>query len=54
MWNAVYDKETQTMKLTFPNGRTYEFEGVPPDIYENFQKAESKGTFYNTYLRGQY
>jgi hypothetical protein len=42
------------MSITFPNGRTYEYDNVPPDLHERFQKAESKGTFFNTFIRGQY
>ena len=53
-WRLDYDKETQTMTVVFPNGRSYEYDGVPPDIYENFQKADSKGSYFNTYIRGSY
>ena len=42
------------MTVVFPNGRSYEYDGVPPDIYENFQKADSKGSYFNTYIRGSY
>ena len=53
-WSGQYDKDTQTLVVTFPNGLSYTFEGVPLDIAEGFEQAESKGTYYNTYLRGVY
>lgn len=53
-WNGRYDPERQELVVTFPNGRSYTFEGVPPEIAEGFEQAESKGTYYNTNLRGIY
>lgn len=53
-WNADYDASSQTMTITFPNGRSYQFTGVPPDIYEGYRKADSKAAYYNAYIRGSY
>ena len=53
-WSAVYNPSTQTMSITFPGGQIYDFDGVPPDIAQKFQEADSKGSFYNTYIRGRY
>ena len=53
-WSAEYDKESQTMTVVFPNGRSYQYDGMPPDIYEGFMKADSKGSYFNTYIRGSY
>jgi|HubBroStandDraft_3_1064219.scaffolds.fasta_scaffold00290_24 hypothetical protein len=53
-WQVGYDKDTQTLTVVFPNGRSYEYDNVPPDIAEGFQKAESKGSFFNEMIRGVY
>ena len=51
---AEYDDEKQTLSVTFTNGRTYDLEGVPPDLFEGLCSASSAGTYFNTYLRGVY
>jgi hypothetical protein len=51
---AEYDNETQTLSVTFTNGRTYDLDGVPPDLFEGLCSASSAGTYFNTYLRGVY
>jgi lysyl-tRNA synthetase class 2 len=51
---AEYDTDDQTLSVTFVNGRTYDLTGVPPDLFEGLCSAPSAGTFFNTYLRGQY
>jgi hypothetical protein len=53
-WGSDYDEESQTLVIRFPNGRPYTFGGVPPDIAKRFAEAESKGEFYNTFIRGRY
>ena len=53
-WSASYDPETQTMTIWFPNGRSYDYDGVPPDVYEGFQAADSKGSYYNARIRNIY
>lgn len=53
-WQIAYDKESQSLTITFPNGMPYTFEAVPPDIAEKFQAADNKGQFYNSYIRGSY
>jgi hypothetical protein len=51
---AEYDDETQDLTVTFTNGRSYDLSGVPPDLFEGLCSASSAGSFFNTYLRGQY
>ena len=53
-WSAAYDKDSQKLVLTFPNGRSYTYDAVPPDLYRQWQQADSKGEFYNTFIRGSY
>jgi KTSC domain-containing protein len=54
LWQAAYDSDSQRLVLTFPNGRSYSYEAVPPDLYRQWQEAESKGDFYNNFIRGIY
>ena len=53
-WGIEYDPEGRELTVTFPNGVPYIYEGVEPDVVERFQKAESKGTFFNQFIRGIY
>lgn len=53
-WSGNYDKESQTLTIGFPNGKTYQFDAVPPDVAEGFLRADSPGSYYNANLRGQY
>jgi hypothetical protein len=53
-WGVDYDEEKQTLVVTFPNGRPYTFESVPPDVAKRFAESESRGEFYNNFIRGVY
>jgi len=53
-WSAGYDKDSQELVITFPNGRSYSYSGVPPDIYEGLTKAKSAGKYFNEMIRGVY
>ena len=47
-----YDGSTLTVE--FHTGRTYDHPGVPYSVYEGLMQAPSKGSFYNSYIRGRY
>ncbi len=49
-----YDLEHRQLSVTFQSGRCYRYEAVPPEIYEAFKRAFSKGEFFNTHIRGRY
>jgi len=49
-----YDKETRRMKITFKQGKTYDFCGVPEHIFQGLLSASSKGTYYNDHIRDRY
>jgi hypothetical protein len=49
-----YDKNTRRMKITFADGNTYDFCGVPIEVFEGLLNARSKGTYYNTHIRDRY
>ena len=52
--DATYDKDTQDLTLTFTNGRSYTFAGVPEALYDKLLQDPSPGEFFNTYLKGRY
>lgn len=49
-----YEPELARLTVTFTTGRIYEYFMIPPDIAASFQKAPSKGTFFNTKIRDRY
>ncbi len=46
-----FDPETRCLKITFQQGDTYEFWGVPSRLYVGLMCANSHGQFYNRYIR---
>ena len=47
-----YDGSTLT--ISFVNGSTYVYKGVPAKIYEDFSKAESKGKYFHENINYRY
>jgi hypothetical protein len=35
------------MRIQYIEGRVYDYKNVPPSVYEEFLKADSKGQFVN-------
>lgn len=49
-----YDNARRTLRVTFVTGRRYVYEGVPPEVFEAFKAAFSKGSFFNREIRDRY
>lgn len=49
-----YDPSTRRMKITFAQGHTYDYCGVPEDIFKGLLHSGSKGAFYNQYIKDRY
>jgi hypothetical protein len=49
-----YDPTTRRMRITFDQGDSYDFCGVPLHIYEGLMRAPSKGVYYNAHIRDRY
>jgi hypothetical protein len=50
-----YDEDTQQLWVDFvTNCRRYVYLGVPPEVYDAFRHAFSKGTFFNQNIRDQF
>ncbi|MGA2241540.1 MAG: KTSC domain-containing protein [Verrucomicrobiota bacterium] len=44
-----------TMAVLFHTSNTvYDHPGVPPSVFDEFMREESKGTYYNKNIRGKY
>jgi len=49
-----YDPATRQLRVTFPGGNTYKYYDVPRGVYESFVHADSKGLYFNGYIRDRY
>jgi UDP-galactopyranose mutase len=52
--SSGYDPDERAMQITFHNGDTHEFRGVPEQIYQSFQNAPSKGKFYHKVIAARF
>lgn len=52
--SCAYDDESQRLSITFHNGRTYVFSGVPRSAYEGLLSAPSAGKYFNSAIKGHY
>lgn len=51
MSRVEYDDDTSELDITFTSGKTYRYVNVPPDIHDGLLDAESKGQFFNEYIK---
>lgn len=51
---ATYDDETQILSITFISGQTYDYDGVPPEIFEGLIMATSPGSYWHSQIKGIY
>jgi hypothetical protein len=49
-----YDERTLTLEIEFIGGRVYQYFDVPPQIYQSFISADSKGRFLHSQLKGHF
>ena len=49
-----YDKGTQVLEVVLRNELSYQYDGVPPEVYAAFMQAESKGKFFVENIRDAY
>jgi KTSC domain len=49
-----YDKKSRVLRILFREGSMYDFEGVPPQLFNQLMAAESKGTFFQEFIKGQF
>jgi len=49
-----YDEEDSALGVRFLSGGLHYYDGVPPSVWEQMQKAESLGKFFHSHIRGKY
>jgi hypothetical protein len=49
-----YDPRARRMKITFTQGHTYDFCGVPQHVFDGLLQAASKGSYYNDRIKDRY
>ena len=49
-----YDNSSMKMKITFKQGKTYNYCNVPQSIYSSFKNASSIGRYYDSYIKDRY
>jgi KTSC domain len=49
-----YDAGESCLTVTFTSGKVYRYDGVPADVYDAFEDASSKGSFFNRCIRDRY
>ena len=49
-----YDAAERALRVSFVTGRRYVYDDVPPDVFEAFKSAFSKGAFFNREIRDRY
>jgi hypothetical protein len=51
---AEYDENSRELSITFKQGNTYTYYGVPPSIYAGFISADSAGSYFNARIKDNY
>lgn len=49
-----YDPQTGILEVVFTSGRTYCYEGVPPEVHQELLAADSKGQYMRAGIIGVY
>ena len=49
-----YESKRSMLQVEFIVGGTYQYENVPPLVYQSFLNADSHGRFFETEIKGQY
>lgn len=49
-----YDELSQTLEVTFDNGSTYAYSGVPKSEYEALMAASSHGKYLNSIIKPRF
>ena len=53
--DLTYDPKKQSLVVTFKNNNKFEYDGVPPDVYQKVATATSVGsTFDKLIKKGNY
>ncbi|WP_183627718.1 KTSC domain-containing protein [Novosphingobium sediminicola] len=51
---AEYDDATGRLTIWFPQGHSYDYCGVPPEIWQGLLSAGSPGRYFNAFIADRY
>ena len=51
---VLYQEEEQELFIQFVGGKVYRYLEVSQEQYEHLMEAESKGSYFNLYIKGKY
>jgi len=54
VWQAGYDASARVLYVRFSEGDLYAYNEVPPEIFQAFEAAPSKGRAFNETVYGIY
>lgn len=49
-----YDNQTQTLRIEFHGGGTYDYYDVPLHVFSGLMNAGSKGHYHHAYIKDRY
>ncbi len=49
-----YDKDTQTLRVSFKHGHTYSYKDVPQSVVDGLGSAPSPGQYFNNSIKNSY
>jgi hypothetical protein len=51
---VAYDNQQATLQVEFRDGAVCQYFGVPRDTYQDLLRADSKGVYFNQYIRNAF
>jgi hypothetical protein len=51
---VAYDHAGEVLRLEFRSHAAYIYFDVPPSVYRDLMAADSKGSYFNRYIRGRF
>ena len=49
-----YDAATKTLQVDFKNGKRWQYQNVPSELFVEFSKADSVGKFFATRIKSEF
>ena len=49
-----YDEGRRRLSLTFTSGDRYDYEAVPPEVFDGLREASSKGRYFSAAIRDRF
>ncbi len=50
----AFARERRVLEIEFRSGAAYRYLDVPPAVFEEMKRAESKGRYFSQFIRGKY